>query len=248
MLLSATFCYFLLFWGRQPHHDSHFFCASHSATPKIGVIQGGTDNPRENHGELLWVILRFVEHLRENHGESVLVITPKIVLFFPYSTPYLPLQEIRGGEEEGGDFNTMLLRATRVTLIKRDPRGLSIGFRLRSWMTRRTMQRFLWRPSQDTVCKKSPPSKSNLKKAKASPPLLRYTRNLIQSNAPFLSNPTSTKLSSTIKQSTKHFQNIQKKHFQTPLLRYTVHERDLYFKSIFLCLLLAKGERIHFRV
>ena len=38
----------------------------------------------------------------------------------------------------------------------------------------------------------------------------RISRNLIQSNAPFLSNPTSTKLSSKIKQSTKHFQNIQK--------------------------------------
>ena len=38
----------------------------------------------------------------------------------------------------------------------------------------------------------------------------RISRNLIQSNAPFLSNSTSTKLSSKIKQSTKHFQNIQK--------------------------------------
>ena len=36
----------------------------------------GTDNPRENHGELLRTILIFAEHLQENHGESVLVITP----------------------------------------------------------------------------------------------------------------------------------------------------------------------------
>ena len=40
----------------------------------------------------------------------------------------------------------------------------------------------------------------------------RISRNLIQSNAPFLSNPTSTKLSSTIKALSKH----TKKHFQSP--------------------------------
>ena len=48
------------------------------------MIQGGTDDPRGNHGELLWVVLRFVEHLRENHGESVWVITP-IILFLIFS-------------------------------------------------------------------------------------------------------------------------------------------------------------------
>ena len=41
----------------------------------------------------------------------------------------------------------------------------------------------------------------------------------IQSNAPFLSNPTSTKLSSKIKQSTKALSKHTKKHFQTTTQR-----------------------------
>ena len=55
----------------------------------------------------------------------------------------------------------------------------------------------------------------------------RISRNLIQSNAPFLSNPTSTKISSTIKQSTKHFQNIQKT-FSNPSLSLKAVNHEMY--------------------
>ena len=56
------------------------------------MIQGGTDNPRKNHGELFRAILIFAEHLRGNHGESVWVITPLLYFkstFFFFCYPFV---------------------------------------------------------------------------------------------------------------------------------------------------------------
>ena len=38
-----------------------------------------------------------------------------------------------------------------------NPRQTGIGFWLRSWITRRSMQRYIWRPAQHTVCNNHAP-------------------------------------------------------------------------------------------
>eukprot|EP01063_Lacrimia_lanifica_P009285 TRINITY_DN16285_c0_g1_i1.p1 TRINITY_DN16285_c0_g1~~TRINITY_DN16285_c0_g1_i1.p1 ORF type:complete len:166 (+),score=35.28 TRINITY_DN16285_c0_g1_i1:78-575(+) len=36
-------------------------------------------------------------------------------------------------------------------VVRKDPRGTSVGFAIRSWITRRAMQRHLWKPGQHSI-------------------------------------------------------------------------------------------------